>query len=110
MPAQAADTNENVLATNRCIPKGGIGIINHNRYIVLTSENNELLLGGEKKWTGLKATSPEIVVLVEDKVLALNALPKGFNLSKATVISFEGKKIRFMDFAAMSGGYYEREK
>jgi hypothetical protein len=97
-----------MFATNRGWSKGGLGIVNTSLYIVVKSARNELLFGEKKSWSGLDASKPEIVVFFENKVWAPQSLPKGFDLSKAVVISFEGEKIRFFDFQAMEGGYYAR--
>jgi hypothetical protein len=44
----------------------------------------------------------------ERKVWAPASLPKGFDMSRSAVVSFEGDKIRFFDFRKMPGGYDER--
>ena len=36
------------------------------------------------------------------------ALPSGFDLSRAVIISFEADKVRFLQCSKMDGGYYER--
>jgi hypothetical protein len=97
-----------MFATNRCLSKGGLGIVNTSLYIAVKSARNELLLGEKETWSGLDAGRPEIVVFFENKVWVPENLPKGFDLSKAVVISFEGSKIRFFDFQMMSGCYYDR--
>jgi hypothetical protein len=99
-----------MFATNRGWPKRGLGIVNTSLYIVLKSAKNELLFGEKETWSGLDASKPEVVVFFESKVWVPQGLPKGFDLSKAVIVSFEGDKIRFFDFHAMSGGYYERIK
>jgi hypothetical protein len=97
-----------MFATNRCFSKGGLGIVNTSLYISVKSARNELLFGEKETWSGLEASKPEVVVFFEGKVWVPSSLPKGFDLSKAVVVSFEGKKIRFFDFQTVSGGYYER--
>jgi hypothetical protein len=97
-----------MFATNRGWSKGGLGIVNTSLYIVVKSAKNELLFGEKESWSGQDASKVEIVVFFENKVWVPQSLPRGFDLSKAVVVSFEGKKIRFFDFQAMSGGYYER--
>jgi hypothetical protein len=44
----------------------------------------------------------------ERKVWAPASLPKGFDMSRSAVVSFEGDKIHFFDFRKMPGGYDER--
>lgn len=96
-------------ATNRCLAKGGLGIINPDLYIVLDSPKNALLVGRGGRWTGQNASRSQVVVFSQKKVWSAHALPDGFDLSQAIVVSFERDKIRFFDFDEMSGGYYERE-
>ena len=106
-----APKEKDMFATNRCFPKGGLGIINSKLYIVLKSTKNELLVDpGGSRWTGQSAPKAEIVFFVDGKVLSPQQLPEAFDLSNAVVVSFERLKIRFFDFRKMSGGYYEREK
>ena len=97
-----------MFATNRCFSKGGLGIVNTSLYIVVKSAKNELRFGEKEIWSGLDASKPEFVAFFDGKVWEAPSLPKGFDLSKSVVISFEGDKVRFFDFQEMSGGYYER--
>jgi len=109
-PANRPDVQRGkiMFATNRCFSKGGFGIVNTSLYIVVKSTKNELRFGGKEGWSGLDASKPEVVVFFDGKVWESRNLPKGFDLSKSAVVSFEGDKIRFFDFHSMSGGYYER--
>jgi len=104
--SQASATTE--FATNRAFSKGGLGIVNTNLYIAVKSTKNELLYGEKRTWRGSDASMPEVVLFFEGKVWVPQDLPKGFDLSKAVLISFERDKIRFFDFTKMSGGYYQR--
>src|SRR3979490_1490283 len=79
-----------MFATNRCLSKGGLGIVNTSLYIAVKSARNELLFGEKETWSGLDAARPEIVVFFENRVRVPENLPKGFDLSKAVVVSFEG--------------------
>jgi len=97
-------------ATNRCYSKGGIGIIHQGLYIDLKSVQNELRLTGANRWGGKNAPLPEVVFFFQNKVWSQNALPEGFDISRAIIISFESDKVRFFDFSKMSGGYYLRMK
>ncbi len=99
-----------MFATNLCLSKGGLGIVNTNLYIAVKSVRNELLFGEKETWSGSDASKPEVAIFFAGKVWALQSetLPKGFDLTKAVVVSFEGDKVRFFDFQTMSGGYYER--
>lgn len=105
---QDALREKSVFATNRCFSKGGLGIVNTSLYIAVKAAKNELRFGEKETWSGLEASQSEVVIFFEGKVWMQSSLPKGFDLSKAVVISFEGEKIRFFDFQSMSGGYYER--
>ncbi len=99
---------QKLFATNRCLSKGGLGIVNTSLYIAVKSAKNELLFGAKETWSGLDAARPEVVVFFENRVWVPENLPKGFDLSKAVVVSFESSKIRFFDFQMMSGCYYDR--
>jgi hypothetical protein len=105
---RGAAEERKIFATNRCLSKGGLGIVNTNLYIAVKSARNELLFGEKQTWSGLDASKPEVVIFFQSKVWAPSSPPKGFDLSKAVIVSFEGDKIRFFDFQTMSGGYYER--
>jgi hypothetical protein len=111
-----AAEERSTFATNRCVSKGGVGIVNTSLYIVVKSsqsDSNELIVKPteetEERWKGKDVTKAEVVFVYEGKVWAPpQSLPKGFDLSKAVIISFEGQKIRFFDFRATVGGYYDR--
>lgn len=103
-----AAVERKTFATSRCLSKGGLGIVNTSLYIAVKSAKNELLFGEKGTWSGLDAAKPEVVVFFENIVWVPENLPKGFDLSKAVVVSFEGSKIRFFDFQMMSGCYYDR--
>jgi hypothetical protein len=104
-----------MFATSRCFSKGGIGIVNTRLYIVVKSskgDSNELIVKPtgetEERWKGKSVTKAEIAFVYEGKVWSPQGVPDRFDLSKAVVVSFEGDKIRFFDFQAMAGCYYER--
>jgi hypothetical protein len=100
----------NVVSTNECISKGSVGIVNTHLYIALTSDKNELILDGGKRWVDQLRDKREVVIFFENRVLAKDDVLPGFNLSKAIIVSFEGNIVRFFDFNEMSGGYYRRPK
>jgi hypothetical protein len=111
--SQSADgrdaATENIpFARNRCLSKGGVGIIATDLYIAVKSVKNVLLFGKDQTWTGLDASRPEIAIFFDSKIWSPQGLPKHFDLSKAVVVSFEKDRVRFLDFRKMSGGYYER--
>ena len=96
-------------ADNKCFSKGGIGIITAGHlYIDLKSRKNELRLAQDHRWTGKDAPQFEVVVFFADKVWSPHTIPRGFDLSRATIVWFEREKVRFFDFGKMSGGYYLR--
>ena len=110
-PGKVGDKEENnVLTTRQCIAFGGVGVVHKDLDIDLISAKNELGLSAGKEWTGLEAQKNEVVIVYEDNVWSSQNLPKGFDLSKAAIISFEIDKVRFYNFADMSGGYYKRRK
>lgn len=104
-------------ATRRALSKGGIGMVNRNLYIVVKStqnDRNELIVKPteetEARWKGKSVIKAEVAIVYEGKVWSPEAVPDGFDLSRTVVVSFEQSKIRFFDFHAMAGGYYDRIK
>jgi hypothetical protein len=94
-----------VFATNRRFSKGGLGIVNKKLYIVVSStktSKNKLIVKPteetEKHWSGQSVSKPEFVVFYPGIVWPTTALPDGFDLSKAVIVSFESDKVRFFDF------------
>jgi hypothetical protein len=100
----------NILATNECVAKGGIGIVNTHLYIDLNSDKNELILDGGNKWVGQSPETSELVFFFDNRVWSTAVVPREFDLSRAVVVSFEGKVVRFFDFGNTSGGYYRRPR
>jgi hypothetical protein len=105
-PDPPADSK--AFAENRCLSKGGIGIIDKDFYVNLKSTKNELLLSAGNGWTGQNSSKQEVVIFFESKIWRSQVLPDGFDLSKAVVVSFECGKVRFFDFHKMAGCYYRR--
>jgi hypothetical protein len=103
-------------ATRREFSKGGIGLVNERLYVVVRTEKtgrNELIVrptnGAEETWHGKSITEPEVVFFYDGKVwMPSQALPDGFDLSRAIVVSFEKDKVRFFDFEKEYGAYYTR--
>ncbi len=97
------------LGENVAFSKGGVGIVTENVYIIVDSDKNELLLGdAHKKWTGLSREDKQVVILLGDHLFDPSKLPEDYNLTKATVISFEKNEIRFVDFPSEQAGFYRR--
>jgi hypothetical protein len=108
-PATRPAVGQHVPFTNnRCIPKGGVGVIRPTLYIDLKSANNELLMKDGSRWAGRSRDAREMAIFFKGKVWTQENLPKEFQLGDAIVVSFEGSKVMFFDFARMSGGYYDR--
>ena len=108
-------SERDAFATSRYFSKGGIGMVNKNLYIVVKStmnDRNELIVKPteetEERWKGKSVTKAEVAIVYGGKVWSPLAIPDGFDLSKAVVVSFEGSKIRFFDFQIMAGGYYDK--
>ena len=109
--AQQASTKDerlNQITGNRCIAKGGIGIINVDLYVDLNSARNELILKGGQRWSGESLGTPELVVVFGGRVWHQNDLPLNFDLSRAAVVSFETDSVKFAQLDSMAGGYYQR--
>jgi hypothetical protein len=107
---QRRKENASHFATNRCLAKGGIGVIVGQELHVLlkSTTKNELLLRGAKTWRGQSASTTESVFYFEHRVWARQSLPPTFDLSRAVLVSFEGQRVRFFDFEKMQGCYYDR--
>lgn len=109
--AFAQGSGIDAFATNECFAKGGIGIIDHDLYVPVKSASNELIWGADsKRWTGGPAANPEIIIFFQGAIWSPQSLPQDFDLTQALVVSFEPNKVRFFDFAKMSGCYYKRTK
>lgn len=112
----SAAKEKEMFATRWMPSKGGIGMVNKSLYIVVKSakgDRNELVVKPteetEQRWEGQSVGKTEVVVFYKGKVWSgPQGLPDSFDLSKAVVVSFENDKVRFFDFQAMDGGYYER--
>ena len=102
-----SDRVSNPVSANECLGKGGIGIISTSLYIDLRSDRNQLILTDGSKWTGSDAALSETVIVFNGKAWP-HATPGGFDLSKATIVSFEKERVRFFDFSRMEGGFYKR--
>jgi hypothetical protein len=98
---------ENMISTNECYPKGGVGIINPHLYVALKSSHNELILD-QGEWVGKDRGTPEVVIIFENSVSTMANVPRGFSLDKAIIVSFESSVVRFFDAQKWSGGYYRR--
>ncbi len=62
----------------------------------------------EERWLGKEVAKTEIAIFYNGKIWSPLELPDRFDLSKAVVVSFESDKVRFFDFQATAGGYFER--
>ncbi|MGP8250875.1 MAG: hypothetical protein ACLQHF_02510 [Terracidiphilus sp.] len=107
--ASSGAVGKNVVATNKCYPKGGLGIVRKDLCIDLKSPVNRLLLDAGKSWSGKGRNDPELVIFFQGQVWPAQSTDGGFDLSKSIIVSFEGEEIRFFNFANSSGGYYKRE-
>ncbi len=112
---QGAGEKKSQFATRREFSMGGIGMISKNLYVVVKSEaneRNELIVKPtaetEKRWHGQRVDEPEVAVFYQGEVWSFGKLPTGFDLSNSVIVSFERDKVRFFDFHAMYGAYYER--
>jgi hypothetical protein len=96
------------MGKNLCLAKGGIGIIDHDLFIDLTSKSNELRLQAGKRWIGNEASTQEVVIVYEGRIWSPQSFPAGAEWKKCAVVSFEESVVRFFDFRIDEGGYYER--
>src|ERR1035438_10454960 len=67
-PRQMTREKQMQFATNECFPKAGLGIITTSLYIELRSDRDQLLLDAGKKWIGLKAGVPEVVIVLMNQL------------------------------------------
>jgi hypothetical protein len=106
----------NSFATRWEVSKGGIGLISKNLHVVVKSrrdERNELMVSATGKadedWYGKNVSESEVAIFYKGAVYSSSqGLPTDFDLSKAVVVSFESKKVRFFDFQTEFGGFYYR--
>lgn len=111
MTSQHRESNRQSLplSEHQYFSKGGLGLIRDGIYIVLKStEKNELKLPGGKHWVGSEITKPEKVVVVDGVVTSDLAAISDKTLEKVIIVSFEGDRVYFYDFANLVGGYYLR--
>jgi hypothetical protein len=92
-------------------------MINKHLDVVVKSardDRNELIVKPtqetEERWHGKSVTEAEVAIFYGGKVWSSEALPAGFDLSKAVIVSFESDKVRFFDFQPMAGAYFNRIK
>ena len=97
------------IATNKCWPKAGLGIIDPDLYIDLNSTKNELILAAGQRWAGAPVKMHQVVFVWHGKVLREPSSEHGFAIENSAVVSFEVEKVSFFDFASGIGGYYERK-
>lgn len=97
-----------MFSNNKCISKGGVGVVGKGLHVILTDDVNKLKLGPGLWWTGKKAGLAEVIFVFRGQAIQKQDLPDDFDLSKSIIISFEGDKVRFFDFEKMSGGFYSR--
>jgi hypothetical protein len=107
---QAEPQMKTQLEENQAYSKGHIGIITHGLYIVVSSDKNELILGDNPHvhWFGLPSSDRQVVIIFKGQVVNADKLPSNYSLEKATLISFEESKIRFIDFPSNEIGFYLR--
>jgi hypothetical protein len=92
-------------------PDGGLAL-SYNAQLS-TDASHGLIVGvrvtqAASDWEQIVADAGYTTRAFERKVWAPASLPKGFDMSRSAVVSFEGDKIRFFDFRKMPGGYDER--
>jgi len=98
-----------LIAENECFPKGQLGIINQDLYIVLNSKNNELILKNGERWIGADSWRKQVVFVSGQEVVEGVNIPSAFTLEKHVIVSFEGYKVSFFDFRSGVGGFYRRK-
>ena len=96
--------------TNQCFPKGGLGMVSKNLYIVLNTTQNELKIPNGKDWIGGAKEEKEVVIIFGGRVFATSGLPSNYRLNESVLISFEAEKVVFFDFGTLDGGFYRREQ
>ncbi len=96
------------IGSNKCMSKGGIGIVHLDLYIDLGSKANELILANGNRWKGANSGEAQVLFVLDGEVIAEPTAKKDFKLERSVVVSFEQDKVSFFDFGAGTGGYYER--
>jgi hypothetical protein len=102
-----SDRERNMMYSNRCWAKAGLGIVSGNLYIDLKGARNRLLVD-DGEWIGKSRQTRQVVFVQDDKVLSSDDLPRQFTLGKSVIVSFEGDVVRFFIPEQWFGGYYER--
>jgi hypothetical protein len=77
MEADQTTTKAKMLFENgQCLPVGGLGVIEDGIFIVLETENNELLVKGAKGWVGKTKKLKEVVALYKGRIVSLDDVPE----------------------------------
>jgi len=97
---------------SRCLlgPKGGVGIVAEETYVLTTGDLNTILFAHRPQWVGHRWDVPELVVVYDGTVYRPADLPIDFDLSRGLTVSFEPGKVRAYSFAKRSGCYYLRSR
>lgn len=88
--------------------KGGMGMLRPGLFVEVASRENALVLPSGQRWAGRKSGEREVVVFWRENVVSPTALPDGFSLSEAVVISFERDRVVYRDFTRDKEGFYRR--
>ena len=74
-----------MFANNKCLANGGVGVVNRDFYIVLTSEINELKFVNGQKWQGSDIKIIHVVFVFDGKVLLQSEMPIDLDLANCIV-------------------------
>jgi hypothetical protein len=110
-----------IFEENRCMVIGRLGIIKDGIFIVIFSKKNALLVQEDEKspndnlllpktleWEGLTRDKKQVVFVYKNQIFETSNLPDDFSINESILISFEGEKVIFFDYATFHGGYYKR--
>jgi hypothetical protein len=86
---------------------GGLAKINDNVYVENSSANN-VLRTPNGVWTKEIGGKPQVVILVDDKVVGEIILDKGIDLCNLRMVYFGETAIHVTNFGEMHGSYLKR--
>jgi hypothetical protein len=97
-------------AQNEYWAKGGFGVIGNRVFVDVRTAKNQILLPDQSVWTGAGFDQRELVLIRNGRVFRAGKLPPGFSIVECILVSFEGGRVYFMDFANGRGGFYARSR
>ena len=86
--------------------KGGAGLIRDDVFVVVNSEKNEMVAGGDTA-VGADCQTPELFVFAGGRFVGRMPLPSD-SAANVIVALFSPEKVRYYDWEDFEGGYFKR--